>query len=561
MNGDERAIRVMIVDDEYMVLNMLREDVPWRDLGMELVAEATNGKQALEKCAIYCPDLVLIDISMPGPSGLDTIRTAKTDFPAVRFAILTAHQDFGYAQQALHLGALAYVLKTPVPLEDMKRMLLDCRRTILAEREADSRLRMADQLLSRHAWEIRQSMMQNYRRGGHIPEQDWNYLLGDGSLAGIGGNAGALVPHPERSPTQGHALQAMHVHVLQLNRMLSRYPDSDVSLIKFSIYQSVREVVAECGGGIALPDPSGSVYAVRTVPASGSRTQADADVHRIHSRLQRFFRHYFTVEIAIGISSVAEGRDKLPGLLKEAALASSLAFYRSNASLFYAHEAKALDRRMIGWPDAEEAISAKWRSQLAESRLEGLRILKAYVAETQPEPALLKSKALAALRKADVPLERLDWSGMNDNGSQAEWYERVEELLLRHLDRPVAGSAGSELHEDIGKAIEYMQRNLHDNLTLAKVAERIHMNPSYFSHLFKLNTGQTFIDFLTKLRMERAKQLLLAEDLKSQLLCERIGFSSYPHFCTQFKKITGMTPSEYKQQARAKPPRPVSDSG
>jgi two-component system response regulator YesN len=107
------------------------------------------------------------------------------------------------------------------------------------------------------------------------------------------------------------------------------------------------------------------------------------------------------------------------------------------------------------------------------------------------------------------------------------------------------------MHEDIGKALDYMRSHLHDNLTLAKVAEHIHMNPSYFSHLFKVNTGTTFIDHLTGLRIERAKQLLQRPELKNYMLCEEIGFASYPHFCTQFKKHTGYTPSEYKQQVLA----------
>ncbi|MCU6709154.1 response regulator [Paenibacillus sp. J5C_2022] len=516
-------LRVLIVDDEYMVLNTLREEIAWSRLGMELVAEATGGKQALEKCAAYLPDLVVIDISMPAMSGLDVIRAAKEDFPHTRFAILTAHQDFAYAQEALHLGALAYVLKTPVLMADMEEMLRKCRAILLGERETSSRLQYADHMLQRHGWDIRKGILQYLLRGSHIQEQDWAYLLGSDAAS---------------DSRQSH-WQVIHLAVAGLNGLLSRYPDRDHPLVAFSIYQAVHEAAQEAGCGAALPDTSGHVYIIRPFSPSGSRLQKEAAIQQLHARLARYFRNYHSVDIIVGISSESGDLARLPQLLKEAADATELSFYQPGQPQYYYYETGKQSREPIDWSKLEHML-------LTECRRDGMEALHGLIDRHRPQPSLLKAQAIAMLEKAGHPLARADWSALTDNVPLAEWIQRLVNVLLR--DRTGGQLPSPGMHEDISKAIAYMQEHLHDNLTLAKVAEHIPMNPSYFSHLFKVNTGATFIEHLTVLRMERAKQLLLGPNTKNYMLCDKLGFASYPHFCTQFKKYTGMTPSEYKQQ-------------
>lgn len=531
-----QKIRVLIVDDEYMVLNALRDEVNWSSLGMELAAEATNGKQALEQCALHWPDLVLIDISMPVMNGLDVVKAAKADFPSIRFAILTAHPDFAYAQQALHMGALAYVLKTPVMIEDIERMLRECRETIEAERRVNARLRMADQLLNRHAWDIRRSIQQELARGGPMPDQEWKYLTDAGQW-----------DEPAAKP---YAYQALHVRIGQMNRLLGRYPERDVPLIKFALFQAVQEVFHEHGGGIALPDPAGCLHVIRRIPATGSRAESEVQLQSIGLRLSRFVRQYFGAAVSIGISAAAEDKHLIPSRFKEAAIASSLSFYKPSAVLHYYHDAKKLDVKMEDWAETENALLSRWHKGTPEAAEQGLRLLEQYIRDHHPDPGLLRKKTVAALEKSGIRLTRHDWLELGDDHPLPEWLERLKDLLCR-MQAPLPGiEASPELHEDIGKAIAYMKQHLQDNLSLTKVAEQVPLNPSYFSHLFKLNTGSTFIDYLTGLRIERAKQLLLQPEIKSYRLCELIGIASYPHFCTLFKKLTGMTPSEYKQQSK-----------
>ncbi|MEF3312195.1 response regulator [Paenibacillus sp. GYB004] len=552
-NEPSPDIRVLIVDDEYMVLSTLREEIGWERLGMKVVAEASNGRQALEKCAAYSPDLALVDISMPVMSGLEMIVSAKPDFPGLRFAILTAHPDFAYAQEALNAGALAYVLKTPVLVQDVERMLANCRDTIRAERESRLRVRFADQVLSRHAWDIRHALLLDLQRGSHITDPHWEYLFGhvkpnsaDRSDPAAPNASAARSDHPTQ-------LQVMYVTALHMKRLLARYPEADAPLVKYSLFQAVQEVAADCGGGTALPDATGGVYLIRTFAVSGSRSKSESDVQHIVTRLNRFFANYYSADAVVGISSSRTSRESLRDMLHEAEAASELSFYMPGREApYYAYENKpAVGSSGAAWPKVEAELLAKWRQPHRADVPGSLQVLRHYAESDRPEPGKLRRQTLALLETSGVPLTRSDWNELTDNGTLNAWLDCLEKVLNRDTAPAPAALAVPVMHEDIGKALDYMHSHLHDNLTLAKVAEHIHMNPSYFSHLFKVNTGTTFIDHLTGLRIERAKQLLQRPDLKNYMLCEQIGFASYPHFCTQFKKHTGYTPSEYKQQVLA----------
>src|SRR5690606_26575550 len=140
-----------------------------------------------------------------------------------------------------------------------------------------------------------------------------------------------------------YAYQVMHVRISQMNRLLGRYPERDVPLIKFALFQAVQEVLHEHGGGIALPGPSGCLYVSRRIPATGSRTESEVQLQTIGLRLSRFVRQYFNVDIAIGISGAAEDKHLIPSRFKEASTASSLSFYKPSAAAHYYHEAKKLD--------------------------------------------------------------------------------------------------------------------------------------------------------------------------------------------------------------------------
>lgn len=143
--------------------------------------------------------------------------------------------------------------------------------------------------------------------------------------------------------------------------------------------------------------------------------------------------------------------------------------------------------------------------------------------------------------------------------------ERRERLMKQHAGQlehgalqEIEGSSGDErdslsLHtsnEYVIKAIQYIEEHISDVLTIKEVAQQVHLNPSYFSVLFKEEAGLTFIDYVTQLRIKKAKELLKGSNLSLDAISEQIGLQTTSYFIRMFKKFESMTPKQYRDQVR-----------
>ncbi|WP_135557202.1 response regulator transcription factor [Paenibacillus cymbidii] len=533
--GDGDALKVMLVDDEYMVLDTLVSTVRWRVLGMEVVATAINGRHALEKCALHKPDLIVTDLTMPVMDGLELMATLRRDFPGVRFAVLTAHQEFAYAKRAVDMNALGYLLKTPMNAEEIETTLRSCGEAIRAERRLHSRARFAEQMMEQIKWDIRRRLLDDLLRGTHV----------DGMALA------ELFPWQGRPGGERPAVVAVYATLLQRGQFYARYPEADWPLLDYAMLQAAGEMLQELTEGAVLPYRSGETMLVLAVPAHAGEAQRASLVQQLHGRLAAWLQRYFGVALAFGVGS-ARTPDiaALRATLQEAIAAADAAFYEPAAVTPYIDGlTKVWDRAgPRDWAVLEAELRAAWRSPAVEERLGGLRALAAFARSFRPRPRELRRQAAMWLEEtAAVPLARGDWVPLEDNSSLEQWLAALEAQLVRLPRPPAAAGAAGERHPDIRKAIAFILQHLGENVTLSRVAEHVHMNPSYLSHLFKEETGENFLDFVTLQRIEQAKRYLAAGSCKNYELAEKIGFVSYPHFCTVFKKVTGLTPNEYKR--------------
>lgn len=530
-DGADNKIKVLIVDDEYMVLDTLVSSVRWESLGMEVVATAINGKHALEKCALHMPDLIVTDLTMPVMDGLELMATLRRDFPNVRFAVLTAHKEFEYAKRAVEMKALGYLLKTPMNAEDIEATLRTCAETIRSERSLHRRIRFADQMMAQHMWEIRRRALDDLLRGTHVGGQRLAELF-------------PWLGRPGGKP----AVIGIYMTLLTRNRFFSRYPESDHPLLDYTIVQAVFETVQPLAEGTVLPYKPGEAVMVLALPSFSGKAQHEAIVGQLHNRLSQWLHNYFGVSVVFGIGPATSDIFALKKTLHEAIAAADAAFYERQPIFhhidFQIHVWDRAERQ--DWVMLESKVRPLLGAQSLEERLDGLRQLRAFVMERRPRPAELKRKTAQWLEETGtISLSRSDWNALGDNSPAEQWLETLETILTR---MPRSGSALFEgLHPDIHKAVDFIFHHLGENLTLTRVAEHVHMNPSYLSHLFKEETGENFLDFVTLQRIEKAKEYLASAKFKNYELAEKIGFVSYPHFCTVFKKITGMTPNEYKK--------------
>ncbi|TMV49562.1 response regulator [Paenibacillus mesophilus] len=135
-------IQAMIVEDEYFVRKGLITTLPWESFGIRIVAEASNGRKALELLADKSVDLIFTDLTMPAMNGLDLMRCIRQQYPGIHVVILTCHQDFHYIQDTLRLGALDYIVKTELEtgnLEEALQRITDRIKDLAAEQRSEGR--------------------------------------------------------------------------------------------------------------------------------------------------------------------------------------------------------------------------------------------------------------------------------------------------------------------------------------------------------------------------------------------------------------------------------------
>lgn len=129
MDKIEHSVRVLIVDDEEPLRTRLRM-LDWKFLGATVVGEAEDGEEALEKCYKLNPDIVLLDITMPVMNGIQLLKQLKFKLPHIQVILLTCHNEFEYAQDAIKLGALDYLLKVSLTPLELKKSLLKAKTVI-----------------------------------------------------------------------------------------------------------------------------------------------------------------------------------------------------------------------------------------------------------------------------------------------------------------------------------------------------------------------------------------------------------------------------------------------
>lgn len=528
-------LRVLIVDDEYMVVHTLCTEIDWALCGMEVVATSENGQQALEKCAVYKPDLIVTDITMPVMDGLALMETVGHDFPDIRFIILTAHKEFGYAQHAVALGALDYLVKAPMNKPAMEATLHKARLRIMAEKEAQTRMNDANRLQLTHRWEIRKRAMEDLMRGQQHSNPFWMHAL--------------------KSVYTGPNIQVRMGYVGLINRcsFLAKYPERDISLVDFAFHQAVYEIAGELTTAEAFPAGQAcECWVMLAIPDHTSKSYSEGLLQHFIQRLEQWMSKYLNVPIVCGFSDASGDPAQLSALARAARDASGVIFYTEHQSCYFPHDYKQNVAQHIPdteWKHLADRVLPYWSSIDTGARLKGMGILRDWTLAMQPSPAVLKRRTVVMMEEANLPLVRKDFQMLEDTCHSAVWFETVEDILLRSRTDIQHKKLGSQ-HAEIRKAIEYIYENLAETITLATVADHIHMNASYLSHLFKQETGENFLDFVTLKRIEKAKQLLTDMQLKNYELAERVGFTNYPHFCTVFKRVTGMTPNEYRRGLR-----------
>ena len=511
MDRDGQPLRtVLIVDDETPSRELLKMSCDWAHNGLVEILEAHNGVEALALYRAQHPYLVITDIQMPVMDGLDFIRAIREIDPKQRVLVLSCHEDFHFAREALQMGVLDYILKDSYTPETLQATLARAMREDPQERDFyHARSNPLRLLVEGNA---PQDAMQALFRSVHKGAQ--SFFVCAGKLANV-----------------QIAAELIDGVLKRLYQMLDSQNGGDVFITKDMVH------VLLC-----LPDT-----------ASAARRER----YRLSliESLQSLLLDCFGNAVTVGVSALFISCEQLPVALKQAEQALSNRIFLPDQRVLY------FDRIVENGSKAEHQTAQEAVAQIRQALVQGERATMRQTLE-QLYQMLATMRRLETLQHINAMLMSLLTQTCAANALSFEDIFGVERISLNMLDGLTTVSAmyqwfktrfealldtlQSTLSPRIRQIVTYIDRHFCEDLSLENVAEHFGMHKVYLAKVFKDEKNMSVNEYIRTVRMERAKQMLENDTIKISAVVEALGFNNPQTFYNLFKKHTGMSPSEYK---------------
>ncbi|GBF74519.1 DNA-binding response regulator [Paenibacillus sp. 598K] len=536
--------KVMIVDDEYYIRLDIRAMLDWESLGFRLTEDAVNGEDALAKLEKERPDIILLDIGMPGMGGIELLSQLRQREFAGWTLVLSCHDEFDYVKDALLLGAQNYLLKHKLEPKMLEETLLKMVEHLEGER------RHSEQVIR---WQSIAALSLQEQRKQFIRQ------LVHGAYSTSGAVLGRM-----KQLELGFPVRQLIVLLAKLHPGMMLQPE-----IGFRKSHAQNEQIAEAVNREALTPETGFCFAeneeelvlvIGFDPAPGF-LHIQSLLYDLVNRVQGFVRQRFDIDMSIGVSNGNSSPAQLPESCRQARSALEGVYYLGkNRIISFSEVSDYTAKPEKSFREYEQALL---RELANDSRIAAI-INDMYAALVEQKVALAEARAftfefVSFLKKqqrehgiTDSELFEAGHSPYEAVG-RTETVEETQAYLIRvtiRLSELISIASKQKYRPEIANAIRYMKEHFSDELSLDTVAANVGMNATYFSNLFKKETGQNFVAFLQRIRMENAKTLLRTTHDKVYDVASQVGIDNYHYFCKTFKQVTGMTPLQYRSKAR-----------
>ena len=542
-------LKIFLAEDEVVVRETIKRMIPWEELGFELVGEAADGEMALPLLIRQQPDLLITDIKMPFMDGLTLARLAKKEIPGLKVVILSGYDDFNYAKQAIGIGVEDYLLK-PIT------------KNALIERLSEIRSRYEHEKTQKEYYEKFQREMQAYEKNS---SRDFFEAL-------VGGSMDMMVVY-KRAEKLGLDIVAEAYNVL----IFTMNCDEDFSgqRDEYSSWEAESLELLEnsfAGHSSAMLFRSNIFsYGVllkgqRETIEENTRACVD-EIRKILSR-QDGRREWF---LAVGQS--VERLSQIQKSYHTASRAFSQRYLYDENILYYDEmetmehpggQAETEDNAYLQKVDVNAlnpAILQKFLSNGLQEETENFVKDYFYAIGQEPmESLVFRNYVILNVRFSVISF--IKGLGCDTNEMESADTEEVLAESGKNMESAIAyakkmisqaieirdQNSGNKNRSILKTAVDFIDSHYMDEeISLNTVANVANVSSNHFSALFSQNMGQTFIEYLTTLRMNKAKELLRCTGMRSSEIAGEIGYKDAHYFSYLFKKTQGMTPSDYRK--------------
>lgn len=537
--------RVLLVDDEVLVREAISENIRWDDLGYELAGNCQNGKEAIEFLEKNSVDVVLTDICMPFVDGMELSEFIYKNYTNINIIIFSGYDDFEYAKKAIKYNVEEYLLK-PVTASELSKVLTDLKEKMDSKKmEAEKYIRLYESY-NKNKLLIQSKVLDDLIKGSKTIEENEKALRENNIILDATGYRVAIV---EIDPDGDRKAQ---------DEQMKQYS----SLMTFAVYNICDEILQHNKTGLACLGNDNRVFLLFKTNTPKSFEQ---EVKSICSELSGKILQFMKLRVTIGIGRAVNNKEDIHRSYEEAEYSMKYQYLFGESSIIDMSD--IIKKKEVNGDIVLEvmidslvlAIKINDKAGIDQILKQIEEAIKVALPDKNRSDLYLQQIMIAlcnTLKAAEMEEYRI-YSFRNQmltDIADAKSLGKVMELLKDYSYRI---GCEIEMQKNIGGkkqamlAMDYIEKNYADpDLNLNSVCSYLSISTSRFSTIFKNITGETFMEVLIRIRMQKAKELLENTDLKNYEIAEKVGFSDPHYFSISFKKMTGKTPSEYAREKR-----------
>lgn len=507
--------RILVADDESVIREGIKCLFDYESLGFTVCGEAADGPQALERILQLQPDVVLMDIRMPGMTGLEVADHARRQGFAGHIVIISSFTDFRYAQEAIRYGVQSYLTK---PIDD------DELESILRQIKSDLDKKAEDSSASRH-----------YRQKAH-------YSIIREILQGT-----ADLQHPSLADLH---LNADRYQVVICEKYAENSPDYEAqleSLLKFPNRDN--------GAYDHITFHSNEVYLLK-----GSSV--------IQTFRERLGRKFATGSLFVTLGSAVSSLEEVPRSYQDASRLKERRFFCSES--LHVLDCDTLSDVQAGPPIICSALAKQYADLLLNriqsfnhnSMVQLMDEIQQKLCESSDTIESIKMFLVSIYIQVKNHMLHLYPNDMAPFDSSSNLIGGIEKsvylsqivvLIQDRFDAIISALGTSNRDTVLDEILHYIHHNYASNITLEDISQLFGYNRSYLGKIFSKKMGQNFNSYIDQVRIERSKELLLSDDAKVYSIAARVGYKNVDYFHIKFKKYVGISPAEYRKRYKDQP--------
>lgn len=533
--------RVMIGDDEGIVIDALKFIIQKNFGDICTVEAAKTGRSLIELAENFRPDIAFMDIQMPGINGIETMKEIRKTNPNTIFIVVSAYDKFDYAREAMSIGAMDYVNK---PID--QKVIVEILQKAIARVDAEKEKRNNDLRVKEKLEIVVPIIESGFIYSVLFQDNDADGTENFKTLLGIEENYGYMMVIECGDSREGGKLTNMvgtSVRVKSYDRELREIIKNYFSCVVGTMMSNRIMALVPCRD---VPELEDEEYTERIRIIESARKMA----RELNNRLDAQFR--------IGIGSIHRLDEA-----SESYMEALNSMRETTGSVAHVKDLPIGCEYEDDYPiEIERTLFDKTEKGDVNGAVAEAGRFFDWMTERYPDSVMdIKLKTLEFVLWAEhISYQsggriyhfksRHDYlqtiMDMDDYEKLKSWFlSKVREACLSVANKKEKSSTGI-----VGRAKDYIKNHYQKDISLDEVSKEVGISPYYFSKLFKEETGENFIEYVTAIRMEKAKELLDHTEMSMKAICMEVGYADPNYFSRSFKKNVGVTPTEYKEGLR-----------